>query len=155
MIWQAVLDAIDAVESWVVGQSYWVQVTLLLAVLGPLCWGVAGLIDRGVEAVLASHSRRDPAAAPDQPPAATGGTAAGPRSPTARAGEPPPEPGDPEAADSAAPAPSLLDPAPPDPTRPDPARAPATMPGAAGRPEPVAAAARTGADRPARPAGPR
>ncbi len=150
VIWQAVLDAIDAVESWVVGQSYWVQVILLLAVLGPLCWGVAGLIDRGVEAVLASHSRRDAAAAPDQPPAATGGTGAGPGSSTAQAGEPPPERGDPESADSAAPAPA---PGPLDPTPPDPAPAPATMPGAAGRPEPVAAAARTGADRPARPGG--
>jgi hypothetical protein len=57
--WQTVLDVIDAVESWIAGQSYWVQVVVLLAVLGPLCYLLAGLIDRVVEAVLARHSRRD------------------------------------------------------------------------------------------------
>ncbi|MEP6560491.1 MAG: hypothetical protein ABJD68_05355 [Nakamurella sp.] len=60
MSWQSVLDVIDAIESWVAGQSYWVQVVLLLAVLGPLCYLLAGLIDRAVEAVLAWHGRRDP-----------------------------------------------------------------------------------------------
>ncbi len=59
MTWQTVLDVIDAVESWVAGQSYWVQVVLLLGVLGPLCYVLAGVIDRMVEAVLAWHSRRD------------------------------------------------------------------------------------------------
>lgn len=59
MIWQSVLDVIDAIESWVAGQSYWVQVVVLLAVLGPLCYLLAGLIDRVVEAVLAWHGRRD------------------------------------------------------------------------------------------------
>ena len=59
MTWQTVLDVIDAVESWIAGQSYWVQVVVLLAVLGPLCYLLAGLIDRVVEAVLAWHSRRD------------------------------------------------------------------------------------------------
>ncbi len=62
MSWQPVLDVIDAVESWVAGQSYWIQVLLLLGVLGPLCYLAAGFIDRMVEAVLARHSRRDPAA---------------------------------------------------------------------------------------------
>jgi hypothetical protein len=61
MIWQGVLVVIDAIESWIAGQSYWVQVIVLLGVLGPLCYLVAGLIDRVVEAVLAWHSRRDPA----------------------------------------------------------------------------------------------
>ena len=61
MIWQRVLDVIDAIESWIAGQSYWIQVAALLAVLGPLCYLLAGLIDRAVEAVLAWHSRRDPA----------------------------------------------------------------------------------------------
>jgi len=32
---------------------------ILLAVLGPLCYLLAGLIDRAVDAVLAWHSRRD------------------------------------------------------------------------------------------------
>ena len=59
MTWQTVLDVIDAVESWIAGQSYWVQVVVLLAVLGPLCYFLAGLIDRVVESVLAWHSRRD------------------------------------------------------------------------------------------------
>lgn len=59
MIWQTVLDVIDAIESWIVGLSYWAQVVLLLAVLGPLCYVLAGVIDRVVEAVLAWHSRRD------------------------------------------------------------------------------------------------
>ena len=53
------LDVVDAIESWIAGQSYWVQVVVLLAVLGPLCWLLAGVIDRMVEAVLAWHSRRD------------------------------------------------------------------------------------------------
>ena len=59
MTWQGVLDVVDAIESWIAGQSYWVQVVVLLAVLGPLCWLLAGVIDRMVEAVLAWHSRRD------------------------------------------------------------------------------------------------
>ena len=63
MIWQTVLDVIDAIESWIAGQSYWVQVVVLLAVLGPLCYLLAGLIDRVVEAVLAWHGRRDQAGA--------------------------------------------------------------------------------------------
>jgi hypothetical protein len=50
--WQDVLDGIDAVESWIVAQSFWVQVVLLLMVLGPICWLLAGLIDRFVESVL-------------------------------------------------------------------------------------------------------
>ena len=58
-MWQTVLDVVDAVESWIAGQSYWIQVVLLLAVLGPLCYLLAGLIDRAVDAVLAWHSRRD------------------------------------------------------------------------------------------------
>lgn len=67
MIWQSILDVVDAVESWIAGQSYWVQVVVLLAVLGPLCYLLAGVIDRVVEAVLAWHSRGDresPEAAP-------------------------------------------------------------------------------------------
>ena len=70
MIWQTVLDVIDAIESWIAGQSYWIQVVVLLAVLGPLCYLLAGLIDRVVEAVLAWHSRRDqPGAVPAAEPA--------------------------------------------------------------------------------------
>lgn len=64
MIWQTVLDVIDAIESWIAGQSYWVQVVLLLAVLGPLCYLLAGLIDRVVEAVLAWHGKREQVTGP-------------------------------------------------------------------------------------------
>ncbi len=84
MFWQTVLDVIDAVESWVAGQSYWVQVLLLLGVLGPLCYLVAGFIDRLVEAVLAWHSRRDPIST--RSPAAAGPDV--PVPPTAAAAEP-------------------------------------------------------------------
>jgi hypothetical protein len=70
--WQTVLDVIDAVESWIAGQSYWVQVVVLLAVLGPLCYLLAGFIDRVVEAVLAWHSRRDLAPAGAVPASSTG-----------------------------------------------------------------------------------
>ncbi len=59
MSWRAVLDAIDAVESWMVGQSYWVQVPVLLAVLLPLGWALAGLVDRIVEKILWPHTRRE------------------------------------------------------------------------------------------------
>ena len=70
MIWQTVLDVIDAIESWIAGQSYWIQVVVLLAVLGPLCYLLAGVIDRVVEAVLAWHGRRDqPGAVPAAEPA--------------------------------------------------------------------------------------
>jgi hypothetical protein len=56
--WQGVLNGIDAVESWIVAQSFWVQVVLLLVVLGPVCWLLAGLIDRFVEWVLRRHRLR-------------------------------------------------------------------------------------------------
>lgn len=59
MNWQAVLSAFDAVESWVAGVSYWVQISLLLGALLPLGWLVAGLIDRIVERILAPHTRRE------------------------------------------------------------------------------------------------
>ncbi len=64
--WQDVLDGIDAVESWIVAQSFWVQVVLLLVVLGPICWLLAGLIDRLVEWVLRRHRSRRARAGQDQ-----------------------------------------------------------------------------------------
>lgn len=65
--WQDVLDGIDAVESWIVAQSFWVQVVLILVVLGPICWLVAGLIDRFVEWVLRRHRSRQARLAQDDP----------------------------------------------------------------------------------------
>lgn len=59
MSWQTVLSAVDAVESWMAGQSYWVQVPVLLAVLLPLGWATAGGIDRVVEKLLWPRTRRE------------------------------------------------------------------------------------------------
>ena len=59
MSWRDVLDAVDAVESWIVGQPYWLQISLLLVVLLPVGWALAGLIDRIVERILAPHTRRE------------------------------------------------------------------------------------------------
>lgn len=50
---------IDAVESWLAGQSFWVQVPILLAVLIPVGWLVAGLIDRLIERILWPSTRRE------------------------------------------------------------------------------------------------
>ena len=51
--------AIDAVESWIAGQSFWVQVPILLGVLLPLAWTVAGLIDKVVDRLLWPSTRRE------------------------------------------------------------------------------------------------
>lgn len=59
MSWRDVLDGVDAVESWIAGQSYWVQVPLLLAVLLPIAWLLAALIDRIVDRILWPHTRRE------------------------------------------------------------------------------------------------
>lgn len=50
---------IDAVESWLAGQSFWLQIPILLAVLVPVCWLAAGLIDRVVDRLLRRHTRRE------------------------------------------------------------------------------------------------
>jgi hypothetical protein len=57
--WQTVLSGVDAVESWMAGQSYWIQVVILLAVLLPLGWATAGGIDRVVEKLLWPRTRRE------------------------------------------------------------------------------------------------
>lgn len=59
MSWQTVLGAVDAAESWMAGQSYWIQVPILLAVLLPLGWVTAGGIDRVVERLLWPRTRRE------------------------------------------------------------------------------------------------
>jgi hypothetical protein len=63
-------DVVDVVESWVAGQSFWVQLPILLAVLLPLCWLLAGLVDRIVEWSLRRHTAREAtlAAADPGPP---------------------------------------------------------------------------------------
>lgn len=59
MSWQTVLSGVDAAESWMAGQSYWIQVPILLAVLLPLGWATAGGIDRVVEKLLWPRTRRE------------------------------------------------------------------------------------------------
>ena len=59
MSWRDILDGVDAVEAWIVGQSFWIQVPVLLAVLLPLAWALAALIDRIVEKILWPHTRRE------------------------------------------------------------------------------------------------
>ncbi|MET3803904.1 hypothetical protein ABIB25_000890 [Nakamurella sp. UYEF19] len=59
MSWQNVLNGIDAVESWLSGVSYWIQVPVLLLVLLPAVWALAGLVDRVVEKLLWPHTRRE------------------------------------------------------------------------------------------------
>ena len=50
---------VDAVESWLVARSFWIQVPLLLAVLIPLSYLLAGLIDKVVERLLRPRVRRE------------------------------------------------------------------------------------------------
>ncbi len=50
---------IDAIESWLAGQSFWVQVPILLVIGIPVCWLIAGGIDRVVEILLRRHTRRE------------------------------------------------------------------------------------------------
>jgi len=56
--WHKILDGVDAAESWIVGQLFWVQVPLLLLILVPLAWLVAGGIDKVIERILGPHTRR-------------------------------------------------------------------------------------------------
>ncbi len=52
-------DVIDAVESWISEQVFWLQVIILLAVLIPLSWLLAGGVDKIVELVVRPHARRE------------------------------------------------------------------------------------------------
>ena len=57
----------DAFELWVTQLAFPFQVVLAIVVVLPLCWGVAGLLDRaGDAAVVAGARRRRPA--PGRPP---------------------------------------------------------------------------------------
>ncbi|WP_019855039.1 hypothetical protein [Actinopolyspora mortivallis] len=47
----------DGIESWLVMLPYPFQVTLVLAVLIPLCWLVARGLDRGVDELVARLTR--------------------------------------------------------------------------------------------------
>ncbi len=58
MGWQSVLNAVDAVESWVVLLPIYLQIPLLLVVLLPVSWLLAKLIDPVVEWMLRPHATR-------------------------------------------------------------------------------------------------
>lgn len=45
----------DGVELWLTQLDFPVQVVLVVAVLGPLCWGVAAVIDTVVERSVAAR----------------------------------------------------------------------------------------------------
>ncbi len=47
----------DAVELWLVQLWYPLQVTLVLAVLLPVCWGLAKVLDRGIDGLGAKLTR--------------------------------------------------------------------------------------------------
>lgn len=54
----------DAVELWVTQLPFPFQVALAIVVVLPLCWVVAGLLDRSVDAVVTLGVRRRPGARP-------------------------------------------------------------------------------------------
>ena len=60
---------IDAVESWLAGQSFWVQIPILLAICLPLCWLLAGAVDLVVDRVLRRHTRYEQSHAAQPHPA--------------------------------------------------------------------------------------
>ncbi|MDA3629378.1 hypothetical protein [Saccharopolyspora oryzae] len=47
----------DGVELWLVQLPYPLQVVLVFAVLLPLCWGLARVIDRGIDGLGAKLTR--------------------------------------------------------------------------------------------------
>jgi hypothetical protein len=51
----------DAFELWVTQLAFPFQVVLAIVVVLPLCWGVAGLLDRAVDAAVVLGARRRPA----------------------------------------------------------------------------------------------
>jgi hypothetical protein len=52
----------DAVELWVTQLAFPFQVVLVIVVVLPLCWGVAGLLARAVDVVAGAGARRHPPA---------------------------------------------------------------------------------------------
>jgi len=50
----------DAVELWVTQLAFPFQVVLAIVVVLPLCWMVAGLLDRAVDAAVLLGARRRP-----------------------------------------------------------------------------------------------
>jgi hypothetical protein len=68
MVWSVLREVAnrwDAVELWVTQLAFPFQVVLAVLVVLPLCWAVAGLLDRAVDAVALRGRRRPPARQPD------------------------------------------------------------------------------------------
>jgi hypothetical protein len=57
-VWRAVADWWDAVELWLTQLAFPLQVVLAAAVLLPLCWAAAAVLDRGVDAVACRWAAR-------------------------------------------------------------------------------------------------
>jgi hypothetical protein len=62
-MWQSILNAIDAVESWLVLLPLIIQIPLLLVVLVPICWFAARavdvVVDWGLDRVDRARARRE------------------------------------------------------------------------------------------------
>lgn len=54
---RAIADGWDAFELWLTQLAFPLQVVLAILVVVPLCWGVAALVDRGVERLLGGPGR--------------------------------------------------------------------------------------------------
>jgi hypothetical protein len=61
---RAVADRWDAVELWVTQLAFPFQVVLAIVVVLPLCWAVAGLLDRAVDVAALLGARVRPARKP-------------------------------------------------------------------------------------------
>jgi len=61
----------DAVELWVTQLAFPFQVVLAIVVVLPLCWGVAGMLDRAVDAAVLLGARRRPVTRPHPAPRPT------------------------------------------------------------------------------------
>jgi hypothetical protein len=57
----------DAVELWVTQLAFPFQVVLAVLIVLPLCWAVAGLLDRAVDAAVLLGARHRPAGVSRRP----------------------------------------------------------------------------------------
>lgn len=66
----------DGIELWLTQLDFTVQVVLVVAVVGPVCWGLAAVIDtvveRSVAARLEAAERREQRRAEQQPASPSG-----------------------------------------------------------------------------------